>query len=204
MKKIIKALYPNGNVVDDWSSIKEAADYTGFNISNIRKSIKSGKLYHGFYWKNEEVQEVIKQKKVKKAKFIVPLFVVSQEGEEWRNIEGYDSYLISNKGRVMSKNYRGTGKRKILSPYYTSQNRNYLQIKLKNNKGKLDSLFIHRLVAEAFIPNPQDKKEIDHIDTNPENNNVENLRWVTHTENMNNPITKEKILNHLNILNGKN
>ena len=66
MKKIIKALYPNGNVVDDWSSIKEAADYTGFNISNIRKSIKSGKLYHGFYWKNEEVQEVIKQKKVKK------------------------------------------------------------------------------------------------------------------------------------------
>ena len=91
-----------------------------------------------------------------------------------------------------------------MSPYYTSQNRNYLQIKLKNNKGKLDSLFIHRLVAEAFIPNPQDKKEIDHIDTNPENNNVENLRWVTHTENMNNPITKEKILNHLNILNGKN
>ena len=204
MKKIIRALYPNGNVVEDWSSVKEAADYTGFNMSNIRKAIKSGKLYHGFYWETEEVQEVIKPKKFPKAKFVVPLFVVSQEGEEWKDIEGYDDYLISNKGRVMIKNYRGTGGRRIMSPYGTSQTRNYLQIKLKNNKGKFDSLFIHRLVAEAFIPNPQGKKEIDHIDTNPSNNNVENLRWVTHTENMNNPITKEKILNHLNILNGKN
>ena len=52
-------------------------------------------------------------------------------------------------------------------------------------------MYVHRLVAELFIPNPENKPEIDHIDTNRHNNNVNNLRWVTRKENLNNPNTKK-------------
>lgn len=66
----------------------------------------------------------------------------------------------------------------------------YLAIFLSKN-GKYKSYYIHRLVAVAFIPNLDNLPEIDHIDTDKTNNGVENLRWVTHVENMNNPRTKE-------------
>lgn len=56
---------------------------------------------------------------------------------------------------------------------------------------------VHKAVARLFIENPDNKPEIDHIDGNPHNNIASNLRWVTHSENLNNPITKERRLNSL-------
>ena len=50
---------------------------------------------------------------------------------------------------------------------------------------------MHRLVAKTFIPNPENKEQVDHINTIKDDNRAKNLRWVTGEENMNNPLTKE-------------
>ena len=118
--------------------------------------------------------------------------------EIWKDIKGYEGlYQVSNLGRVKSfdrwvkGSYNGLQfkKGKILKP---SIGHFYFQVSLVNINGEKNSYTIHRLVAESFLPNPENKTEIDHIDTNPLNNNVENLKWCTHKENMNNPITKQK------------
>lgn len=82
---------------------------------------------------------------------------------EWKIIEGYENYEVSNFGHV-----RRNGK--ILSP---GVNKKHLQVGLSKN-GKIVHRFVHRLVAEAFIPNPQNLPQINHKDENPANNFV----WV--------------------------
>lgn len=103
-------------------------------------------------------------------------------------ITGFEHlYKISNLGRVMTlhrKNYQ-----KILSP---AIGKGYLQVCLRNKKLK-KTVTIHRLVALAFIPNNDNKEQVDHIDGNKLNNNVENLRWSTAFENTHNPVTEEKV-----------
>lgn len=102
------------------------------------------------------------------------------------DIEGFENYQITDDGRVWSKKTN-----KYLSTNKKNGN-GYPQVMLyKNGVGVL--VKIHRLVAKAFIPNPQNKPCIDHINTDKTLNVVSNLRWVTHTENMNNPITKQKM-----------
>lgn len=102
--------------------------------------------------------------------------------EEWRDIAGYEGlYQVSNYGRV--KNAK-TGR--IMKP--KNNGRGYLCLSLHIN-GKRKFYNIHRLVANAFIPNIENKPEIDHIDCDQSNNRTDNLRWVTRLENMRNPIT---------------
>jgi hypothetical protein len=97
---------------------------------------------------------------------------------EWKPIENYPNYEISNCGMVLSHN---TGN--IMKPWLSRKG--YECIQLSNN-GKAKSYLIHRLVAHAFIPNPENKREIDHIDRNKTNNHVSNLRWATRSENTQN------------------
>ena len=98
-------------------------------------------------------------------------------GEIWRNISGYEGiYQVSNKGRVRSIR---DGKILILKP---CKRNGYLMIGLRKN-GAHKNFQVHRLVAQAFIPNPENKPMVDHIDTNKLNNCVENLRWATDKEN---------------------
>lgn len=120
---------------------------------------------------------------------------ISRSNEEWREIKGYEGlYSVSNLGRVSSLERVITTKRgvnrfvpaRVLIPI---KKNDYLAVNLSKN-GDTKCLVIHRLVAEAFIPNPDNKPCIDHEDTDKFNNRVENLRWATYSENNNNPITR--------------
>ena len=98
--------------------------------------------------------------------------------EVWKDIEGYeDLYQVSNLGRVKRLN---TGR--ILKGRKNTNG--YLQVILCKN-GKTKHYYIHRLVAQVFIPNQENKPQVNHIDENKENNHAENLEWVTSKENNN-------------------
>lgn len=115
--------------------------------------------------------------------------------EIWKDIEGYEGlYQVSSEGMVKSLNYNRTGKERILKS--AKDKYGYLFVKLRK-EGTVKYYLIHRLIAIAFIPNPDNKPCIDHINGDKTDNRVENLRWVTHKENMNNPITLNKIGKHL-------
>lgn len=103
--------------------------------------------------------------------------------ESWKYIEGYEGlYKVSNKGRVKSLNYNKTKKEKILKPDINSNG--YLLVKLCKDK-TIKRFLVHRLVANAFLPNPNNLPCVNHKDENCENNNVENLEWCTHKYNIN-------------------
>lgn len=114
--------------------------------------------------------------------------------EEWKEVVGYEGlYKVSNSGKVKSFKY---GKEKILK---LKPNKNgYIYVKL--TKDDISKTFrVHRLVANAFINNAENKKEVNHKDGNLTNNNVKNLEWVTRKENMNHSVD---ILNNVHGING--
>lgn len=100
--------------------------------------------------------------------------------EIWKDIAGWEgAYQVSTYGRVKSLKY---GKERILKTNKNS--RGYLMVGL-SIKSKTYSKVIHRLVAQAFIPNPDNKCDVNHIDEDKTNNNVNNLNWMTRSENVN-------------------
>lgn len=109
--------------------------------------------------------------------------------EIWLPVVGYEGfYEVSNRGQVKTlAHYRPHSWHDSLC-FYPDRIlkhdlvRNYHQVKLSFGE-KLKGFKVHRLVAQAFIPNPQDKPEINHIDGNKINNHVSNLEWVTSSEN---------------------
>lgn len=110
--------------------------------------------------------------------------------EECRDIDGYEGlYKVSNTGKIksvdrilyMGKNYVPTKVKGKLIKTRISKNE-YVMATL-SSKGKTRHFYVHRLVAETFIPNPENKREVNRIDTNKLNNDVSNLEWVTSSEN---------------------
>lgn len=107
-----------------------------------------------------------------------------------KDIKGYEGhYQISDQGEVYSLKTK-----KFLKPWIDSKGR-YLIIGLSKNN-QVTKFLVHRLVGEAFIPNPNNLPEIDHIDRNTQNNRVENLQWITHLENMNKLYQESTPLRH--------
>lgn len=118
------------------------------------------------------------------------------ENEIWKNIDEYDgNYQISNHGRVRSverevfikrgsSEYMATYEGRILS---VSENTRYSNVGIGYN-GETRTILVHRLVAQAFTPNPENKPYVNHIDGDTHNNHVSNLEWVTQSENINHAI----------------
>jgi hypothetical protein len=109
--------------------------------------------------------------------------------EIYKVIKGFENYSVSNLGNV-----RNDKKDKILKQSLTKTG--YKKVNLNNGK----TIRVHRLVAEAFIPNPDNKPCVDHIDNNRTNNNVNNLRFVSYQENnFNTSITNKNTTGHKGI-----
>lgn len=110
--------------------------------------------------------------------------------EEWRDIEGYEGiYQVSSQGNVKSLDRTLINSIGVESNvkgkeiYKSLVGAGYYQVKLYKDGKKLNK-YVHQLVASAFISNPKNYSEINHIDYNKENNCVENLEWCTHIENI--------------------
>lgn len=112
--------------------------------------------------------------------------------EIWKDIKDYEGlYQVSNLGRVKSL-YTN----RILNPM--KHTKGYLRVRLYKNSVASNQR-IHRLVAEAFIPNPENKPQVNHIDENKTNNRVDNLEWVTNKENCNHGTRNERVSKTMSI-----
>lgn len=123
-----------------------------------------------------------------------------EEKEIWKDIEGFEGmYQVSNMGNVKSLKRTiwnsGKGCYRTVHERILKANKNndgYLQVQLHQD-GKRERYLVHRLVATAFLPNPDNLPQVNHIDENKENNCMDNLEWVTCKENANHGTRNKKI-----------
>ena len=167
-----------------FNSFKEAGDFYNINPNKIGLVCNGKqKTAGGFTW------ETLKNE------------VENLPNEIWRPIRGFESfYEVSNLGRVKSlcrEAIDKTGRKFFIGEELLKgslDNGGYLHVKLTVN-GSSSYIRIHREVAIAFIPNPENKPTVDHINTIRTDNRVENLRWATHKEQLNeNHITHSRMV----------
>lgn len=102
---------------------------------------------------------------------------ITLPNEFWGTLQNFDNYLISNLGRIWSKN-RNT----VMKPF--KQNAGYSCIDLVDNNGKSSRFLVHRLVAMIWISNPLNKPYVNHLNGNKADNIATNLEWVSNSENI--------------------
>ena len=187
-KSILKIENNTNNIIEIYNSIKDAAKWlfdnnlTSFNVFNkLNASIISSKICavarnkrniaYGYKWEyfdkteKTDTNKTIKKDKIQEAQLL--------ENEVWKEIPLYltsnrPNYYVSSLGRYKNKE-------RIINVKYSS---GYKRVRIGDVK-----YLLHRLVAFTFIPNPENKEQVNHIDGNKINNSVENLEWVTNQEN---------------------
>jgi hypothetical protein len=159
----IRKLNLKNEVIDTYNSMEEAAKWLvdnklskNFNAAKsvICVSVKNNKIVYGFNWKKA--------------------LEINLENEEWREIildNKCSGYFISSLGRIKNK-------KNIIMENYKIHHSGYIYTRINYNK-----YAIHRLVAIMFIPNLENKPFVNHIDGNKTNNRLDNLNWVTCSEN---------------------
>jgi hypothetical protein len=116
---------------------------------------------------------------------------------KWKDVINYEGlYSISNLGEIKSLISNSSRRQTILKPY---NHNGYLRLNLYDLNGICKKYYVHRLVALTFIPNLENKAEINHIDGNKQNNHVSNLEWCTSSENQKHAI-ENNLQKHTNII----
>jgi len=115
--------------------------------------------------------------------------------EIWKEITDYEKYSISNLGRVKSNQKH---KKEIILKNRIS-NCGYNRVCLQN-KGNVKHISVHRLVALLFIENPKNKPQVNHKNLNKKDNRVDNLEWMTASENMTHSVVNGRNLKHLTVI----
>ena len=103
--------------------------------------------------------------------------------EEWAVIKYSPNYMISTHGNVLKIAGEGRYSRNVGQLMKLTDRDGYKRIRLRTTPEKVVTFSVHRLVAEHFIPNPEGKRCVNHIDGSRDNNCVDNLEWCTHSEN---------------------
>ena len=109
----------------------------------------------------------------------------SSDHEIWKEAKGFEGMcMVSSKGHVIARRNLKVSMTPWTSVDPYPDNNGYMMVHLARPDGSNELVRIHRLVAEAFIPNPLGKRVVNHKDGNKANNSVENLEWHTHSENL--------------------
>jgi len=104
------------------------------------------------------------------------------EKEIWKTIPGFNLYEASNMGYIKTFNWKNTGREAIMKPALDGSG--YLRTMLKGDDGIIRTIKVHRIIAQTFIPNPENKETINHKNLIKTDNRDFNLEWATRSENL--------------------
>jgi transcriptional regulator CtsR len=120
--------------------------------------------------------------------------------EIWKRVPNYNRYKVSNTGLIKTFDWKGSGQTRIMKP--SKDNSGYLRTMLKRDDGIIHTIKVHRIVAQTFIENTENKPEINHLDACKTNNNTYNLEWCTRQENIQHSIDNGLMVSHCGEKNG--
>lgn len=99
----------------------------------------------------------------------------------WKRIPNYSLYEASNEGEIKTFNWKNKGTEAIMKP--SKDGSGYLRTMLKRDDGVTHTIKVHRIIAQTFIDNPENKSEVNHINEVKDDNRIENLEWASKKEN---------------------